>query len=146
MPISAPRTLAVSLSLIRLHRSRDPVIRCFAPLLPASVILLLVLLMSGVVSTSGGASFIGDWFRDASSYFFVVFLPAVALDASEKFSRRQIEVLLVTVGTAAAVWIRSRLAKSARRILGAIRPPYPCHHDSGRSGFHLHAYEGCSRT
>jgi O-antigen ligase len=104
--------LAVILSLIRLRRSSDPVVRCFWPLLPASATLFLVLLMSGVVATSAGTSLI-DWFRDVSSYFFVVFLPAVALDASEKFSRRQIEGLLVALGTVAAVgfavdWISRR--------------------------------------
>jgi hypothetical protein len=74
--------------------------------------ILALLCLSALVATSGGTQIIA-WARDASAYFFVICLPAVALDAGQHFTRKQLETLIVILGVAAAAgfaidWISRR--------------------------------------
>jgi hypothetical protein len=107
---------AVAISLISLSRSSDPVIRCFRPLLFASLSMLIVLCMSAIVANAEG-TLLTEWGRDIVPYFFLISLPAVALDASQHFKKKQVEALLVALGLAAAAgfaidWIDRRHVSS----------------------------------
>ena len=108
----AAAILAVSLSLVRLGRSREPLVMAFRPLLPASVSLILVLGASAFVARGAGAS-MTNWFRDVLPYFLVALLPAVGLDAAQDLSRKHAERLLVVAGSVASVgfaidWLNRR--------------------------------------
>jgi hypothetical protein len=112
----AGTALAVVISLVRLSRSKDRSLQCFRPLLVGAMPLLALLCLSAIVATSGGTPIIA-WARDASAYFFVICLPAVALDAGQHFSRKQLETLIVVLGVAAAAgfaidWISRRHVSS----------------------------------
>jgi O-antigen ligase len=98
----AAAILAVNLSLLRLARSREPVVMAFRPLLPASVGLLLFLGSSAFVAQGAGAS-MTDWFRDVLPYFLVVLLPVVGLDAAQDLSGKHAERLLAIAGFVAAI-------------------------------------------
>jgi hypothetical protein len=104
--------LAICLSLLRIARSREPVLIAFRPLLPASVGLLFVLIASAFVSHNAGTS-MTNWSRDVLPYFFVALLPVVGLDAAQDLSKKHAERLLVVAGLVAAVgfavdWLNRR--------------------------------------
>jgi len=104
--------LAVSLSLLRLARSREPVLFAFRPLLPASVGLLLTLSMSALISRAAGTP-MTNWFRDVLPYFLVALLPTVGLDAAQDLSRKHAERMLAIAGFVAsfgfaADWLNRR--------------------------------------
>lgn len=108
--------LAVGLSLVRLARTRSQLLNVFKPLIPASLILVTVILASGVVALGTEVS-PAEWLRDASSYMFIALLPAVGLDAAMDTTARQAGVGLVMVafiasGGHALDWLSRRDASS----------------------------------
>jgi hypothetical protein len=93
--------LATGLSLLRLARSREPVLTAFRPLLPASAGLLLIIGSSAFVARGSGTS-MTNWSRDVLPYLLVALLPAVGLDAAQDVSGKNAERLLVVAGFVAA--------------------------------------------
>ena len=104
--------LCVGASGMRLARTQDRSLRAFRPLLGASVGLVTLIAVSGLIARSNGVTW-DNWVRDALPYMLLAVLPVVGLDAGADLSTRTTEWLIAALGLIGAAgmaidWLHRR--------------------------------------
>lgn len=85
-----------------LLRHESVISRAFRPMLGMGIVVMFVLVMSYFVATGNGIPTV-MWVRDALTYFLLVALPIIGLEASQSLSRRFLHIALAIAAPLTAI-------------------------------------------
>ncbi len=126
-------TWIVALHRLSTRANRAVYLRPFRSLVPASLSVLAVVLVSGPIAALNGATFL-DWARDALPFTLIALLPVIGLDCAHDTPETRIRNIMAIVGLVAAIgfavdWLERRgvsalgvgkLTLSSIALLGAV--------------------------